>query len=1084
MSIINAITFGTVDWYGGENKKNGRRNHFGFITTYDLVSVFVHKDELANGSVAEGDAVAFAVEKDSSGKIRAKGVVRLVAGDSTSRDALIKLCMDDKLLTHATSNTILNKEIVKQLESDAGEQIIEKLKRKKSRRLILVSVLKKCRNQAKLFTCLMSGLSTKELFNSGISASEIPNEYLIENYDRLYRYWRSLPNSQLKFDVLTKSVSKLARSSKLYSDLLALQSEQQWFDMISEINSEFGILPQIVNLLNKNADTKPFLEHYVSTPSFDDLIKNDFPLHILPKIAVREVLTNKLHSIDNSKDYCTITPGLFKLLLKFDLIEYATFDVSKDMQSALFSSGIFADEMPDKYFTENNEKLYRYWQSLPNSQLKFGVLSKSVNKLINSSQLYNDLLAIIPEQILFNIITEIKSEFGTVAPIVNLLGKKTETKRLLEHYISDLSYEDLVKNDLPLRILPKVVVEDILIKQLHYIEVSKDYSTLTQDLLKLLIAFDLLEYATFEMSDDIKLILVKHASGKLPDDKSIFKAICKSVRGKELMNVYFGQKDLTSFLERGISIELLPIEYVKEQVQVAMQRLENPKKSAKSVVNGLLIRAALKISELRLKAIHLIKKAHITNYFDIIQCLTNHDHIVIQDLLVRALKQPISSDEMPHVIPLLLIDDLTFVKDFYANNVVLILTWVSQLSDSERQQFYHQYLQQLDTSALLSLVFKGIIDANTLGARIGEIDKFVFDMLCKNDTGVQPYVRTVYRQCFCDLSDFTNNAVIKPLYKSNNLLLRKHSARFKAYKRDLSFAIDIDNDEELVSDPEFWMLSKLIPLLNAENSYENIASVIFHEIWVALLNGTLDVNHPSIFKLFPQCEALKNEYPHMTLSCEAFFWKKEKDLSANKAEYIYLCRSRRCHDPKVVPDTNKHIDNFSVFDWLSFYGANYAAPNEPSKHDFAIKLSGYLNRIRELHAKLHCRSCGVLMVPDMKYARVEIIKIDPSTGMKVKIPVNAAYRLTVFKCNCKECSLFNVKYYINHCLGFNCYEIIDSRDNKDKCSEGRYICENPDCMSCCPVHSEKKPVGLQDNLGWKHKQLYGSLPNFNKLKKG
>jgi len=46
--------------------KNGRWIHFGFITTYDLVSVFVYKGELANGSVVEGDAVAFAVEKDSS----------------------------------------------------------------------------------------------------------------------------------------------------------------------------------------------------------------------------------------------------------------------------------------------------------------------------------------------------------------------------------------------------------------------------------------------------------------------------------------------------------------------------------------------------------------------------------------------------------------------------------------------------------------------------------------------------------------------------------------------------------------------------------------------------------------------------------------------------------------------------------------------------------------------------------------------------------------------------------------------------------------------------------------------------------
>ncbi len=62
----------------------------------------------------------------------------------------------------------------------------------------------------------------------------------------------------------------------------------------------------------------------------------------------------------------------------------------------------------------------------------------------------------------------------------------------------------------------------------------------------------------------------------------------------------------------------------------------------------------------------------------------------------------------------------------------------------------------------------------------------------------------------------------------------------------------------------------------------------------------------------------------------------------------------------------------------------YLIAGEPSKRDFPIKLAGYFNRIRELHSRLHCRSCGVLMVPDMKYARVEVSVWDTKSKGFVK----------------------------------------------------------------------------------------------------
>ncbi|MCX9579609.1 hypothetical protein [Vibrio cholerae] len=297
----------------------------------------------------------------------------------------------------------------------------------------------------------------------------------------------------------------------------------------------------------------------------------------------------------------------------------------------------------------------------------------------------------------------------------------------------------------------------------------------------------------------------------------------------------------------------------------------------------------------------------------------------------------------------------------------------------------------------------------------------------------------------------------------------------------MSFVDDVEDDKDIATDPEYWMLSKLLPLIIPENSFETISSVILHEIWSALLNGQLDIDHPSIFKLFPQCNTLRNEYPHINLSCEAFVWRKEQTSQYSIPENVYLCRSRRCNDPQVEPELSKNFEQYSIFDWLCHYGLNYATFNEPSKRDFAIKLAGYLNRIRELHSRLHCRSCEKLMVPNMKYARVEVVKHDPSTGQKIKMPVNAAYRLTVFKCNCEDCQEYNIDYYINHCIGFKCYEIIDSRDLTERCSEGRYVCPNPECKSCCSTHAEKQVEVQQHNLGKKHANLYRNSPSFKKF---
>lgn len=241
---------------------------------------------------------------------------------------------------------------------------------------------------------------------------------------------------------------------------------------------------------------------------------------------------------------------------------------------------------------------------------------------------------------------------------------------------------------------------------------------------------------------------------------------------------------------------------------------------------------------------------------------------------------------------------------------------------------------------------------------------------------IQPFVRDAYQQKFSSREQFYKHSVISPFV--NNYLIKQ-----KMFRKDFSFVNDIESNTEISSDPEYFILSKLLPLIG-RNDEQSVLSIILHEIWQGVLSGKIPVSHPSVFKLFPQCSSLKIRSRNLKLSCEAFHWNaKQPDGTIEKK---FLCRSKICHDPQVLPDLSRDYIDFTIYDWLAHYGMTYLIAGEPSKRDFPIKLAGYFNRIRELHSRLHCRSCGVLMVPDMKYARVEVSVWDTKSKGFVKKP--------------------------------------------------------------------------------------------------
>lgn len=276
--------------------------------------------------------------------------------------------------------------------------------------------------------------------------------------------------------------------------------------------------------------------------------------------------------------------------------------------------------------------------------------------------------------------------------------------------------------------------------------------------------------------------------------------------------------------------------------------------------------------------------------------------------------------------------------------------------------------------------------------------------------------------------------------------------QFKKYlhERDVKFISLYDASEYLQSKLDCFVLKEIFSLVLAGNPLDTVYSLFMGRLWEAISCGKIDPSQQTseILELFPACGTIPQ-----SLSCEAIYWEKQE---------IFLCRGRECPRPKVVSLTEpKNYCDFTIYDWFSHYGINYLADKKPTNRDFPIKLAGYLNRLREIFKALHCRQCLSLMLPDLQYARVEYVAIE--NGRVVKKDMAPAYRLTVFRCPNAACQEHKTGNYINHCMGYDCYHIIDSRDCKTKCNRGLYICKG--CGSCCSDHAKSYPAGLCPDCG-------------------
>jgi cold shock CspA family protein len=351
----------------------------------------------------------------------------------------------------------------------------------------------------------------------------------------------------------------------------------------------------------------------------------------------------------------------------------------------------------------------------------------------------------------------------------------------------------------------------------------------------------------------------------------------------------------------------------------------------------------------------------------------------------------------------------------------------------------HPLLQYLSVESVIDLYFTHGIKSNVILARSdvrSRINTFLSDPSSEDiPENIKPFLIN-HNSSDQSIVEYFQSPGIPDLFKelqgpkiALSLLFQKNELSRWMYENGYAGENNLKN----------FILFNLLPLL-LHNSHDTAYTIFVQRLWDRLKTTNLELD-ASLMKLFPSCGTV---YGRPDLSCEAVYWQKAD---------IYLCRGKPCSHPKIIPNLNKSIDSFTMFDWLKHYGIDYLIPNKPKKADFAHKLGGYFNKIKDIADRLICRECDELLIPNFKYSRTKYNEFDIRKRRVVEREMAAAYRVTVFRCANRSCSEFEHDIYISHCIGFNCDGIIDARDLTKRCDRGLYVCDI--CGSCCYQHSRR-----------------------------
>lgn len=213
-------------------------------------------------------------------------------------------------------------------------------------------------------------------------------------------------------------------------------------------------------------------------------------------------------------------------------------------------------------------------------------------------------------------------------------------------------------------------------------------------------------------------------------------------------------------------------------------------------------------------------------------------------------------------------------------------------------------------------------------------------------------------------------------------------------------------------------------------STANEKSDIFEEfnkcLYTTIFNQYENKDYVDLWPILSHCSYNDSLY------CEGRPWYNDTKLDRNlEANLIYCARcpgqSKTCDHKdvyngyaRVYPRLNLPWEEWSIIEFMECYFIRASSSHIRDYREYIAKISGWVNRIKEIYNKAECRCCKSLLKANLNYSK----KID------------AAYNVTVF--NCPNDGLNHDKnVYINHCWG--CKKVIDSRESKVKV-DNMYLC--------------------------------------------
>lgn len=370
-----------------------------------------------------------------------------------------------------------------------------------------------------------------------------------------------------------------------------------------------------------------------------------------------------------------------------------------------------------------------------------------------------------------------------------------------------------------------------------------------------------------------------------------------------------------------------------------------------------------------------------------------------------------------------------------------------------------QFLDRTSPHVLYACALVNLLDNRLLQGREVQLYAYLHEKFVNPDGAKAALYQDIFSHCTKRLGGHQASPLVWDML--SELLLKKY-----LFDRDFRKAESLYLSPARLSQKlDCFILFNLAQLLVSGNDLQTTYNIFVHMLWQAMATKQLDVESQAtrILSLFPSCGTIRlsdvsaienpeNRNRETRLSCEAVYWEKTQ---------MYLCRGSVCSTPQIRPNATRNFLDFSIYDWFVHFGVEFWGSEDHRLRDFPIKLAGYLNRLREIMPHLRCRSCDDLMLPDFKYSRVKCSVLE--NGIQVEKDMAAAYRNTVFYCNNANCSEHSKKYYINHCLGYLCFDLIDSRDLKVKCDGGKLVCKG--CGGCCGEHAKSNPIGLCSECG-------------------